>query len=121
MSFDRFEYERELALDYAESIEHPRMWCKDCKEVVEVKVIEDFDVFDGRTYKIAEYWECPEHPLHEIEEIRKCPICGEDMGESDEFCPACYDEANQYLTHMRDSMCLTQDQFEDIVCNVLGM
>lgn len=96
------------------------LWCSDCKKVVEVTPQVELMNIDGRTYEAGTYYECPEDSLHELQEIRKCPICGNEMGYYDEFCPDCYTEANQYLTEMRDKMGLTQSQLEDLVGNVLG-
>lgn len=114
-----WEFERQEYYDYEPEPE--KMWCRDCKEVVDAVVIDEYEHMDGRSYHSATYFECPKDKNHWLEVIRKCPICGEEMGESDEYCPSCMDEANQWLTEMRDGMKVDQNTFEDIVCKVLDI
>lgn len=97
------------------------MWCCDCKEVVEVVPEYDYEVIDGRRYVSDTILECPNGWHHELQDVSHCPICGNPMGEYDDFCPECYSTGLQTLTELKERLNAKQGDLEDLVANCLGL
>ena len=72
-------------------------WCMNCNKPVHTETENYTMDMDGRQYNIGSVDICAECGCDELEEIKRCPVCGDEIGKSDEFCHDCYDDLNFVL------------------------
>lgn len=99
-----------------------RQYCRCCKKVVNATMEMDTEHIDGRTYESGvAFVKCDYCGSIETEDYDTCTICGGEKPESANYCSECYDIVTEHLNDLRNVLKASADDFEEIVCNVLGI
>lgn len=99
-----------------------RQYCRKCKSVTTATMDMSIEWLDGRAYETGvNSITCDYCGSTEVSDYNECPICKGEKDENEFFCAECYETTAEHLEELKNKLGACANDFEEIVCNVLGL
>lgn len=99
-----------------------RRYCNKCGEITTSTMYMLTERMDGRVYESGvDRIVCDRCGSTETDEYNNCPICGSIKGASMDYCTECYDTTRDHLGALKDKLNASDGDFQEIICNCLGL